>query len=194
MRNRRSVSELSKLVWSFRCVMFQLAAELVGFMQQFLNVFAELKGRKFHLAGESVRSLCSDINFSPIFFFSMLGCISQVGFLNRRAKSVHIIGSRILQTMFSHPALLDLKFKRCGFDLVCLSDILFVAPSRADDKHSWTCRGCRYEPGTRSKFCTQKSERVSFQVVPICFESAYRRLTSCLCQPIFSRTNRPNCE
>ncbi|KAH9997012.1 Alpha/Beta hydrolase protein, partial [Russula vinacea] len=31
----------------------QLAAELVGFMQQFLNVFAELKGKKFYLTGES---------------------------------------------------------------------------------------------------------------------------------------------
>ncbi|KAI0270300.1 Alpha/Beta hydrolase protein [Russula aff. rugulosa BPL654] len=31
----------------------ELAAELVGFMQQFFNVFAELKGKKFYLAGES---------------------------------------------------------------------------------------------------------------------------------------------
>ena len=68
MRNRRTVSDPSKLVWSIRCVMFQLAAELVGFMQQFLNVYAELKGKKFYLAGESVRSLCSDIRFSPFFF------------------------------------------------------------------------------------------------------------------------------
>ena len=68
MRNRRTGSELSKLVWSIRCVIFQLAAEHVGLMQQFLNVLAELKGKKFYLAGESVRSLCSDIRFSPFFF------------------------------------------------------------------------------------------------------------------------------
>jgi hypothetical protein len=30
MRNRRTGSELSQLVWSIRCVIFQLAAELVG--------------------------------------------------------------------------------------------------------------------------------------------------------------------
>jgi hypothetical protein len=46
----------------------QLAAELVGFMQQFLNVFAELKGKKFYLTGESVRSMCSGSGFSLIFF------------------------------------------------------------------------------------------------------------------------------
>jgi carboxypeptidase D len=31
-----------------------LAAQLVGFMQQFLEVFAELKGKKLYLTGESV--------------------------------------------------------------------------------------------------------------------------------------------
>jgi carboxypeptidase D len=36
----------------------ELAAQLVGFMQQFLNVFAELKGKKFYLTGESVRAFC----------------------------------------------------------------------------------------------------------------------------------------
>ena len=60
-----------------------------------------------------MRSLCSDISFSPLFFpsmlKSMLGCICRVGFLNRRAESVHISGSQIKQSMFSHTALLDLK-------------------------------------------------------------------------------------
>jgi carboxypeptidase D len=32
-----------------------LAAELVGFFQQFLEVFKEMKGKKFWLSGESVR-------------------------------------------------------------------------------------------------------------------------------------------
>ena len=70
-------------------------------MQQFLNVFSELQGKKFYLAGESVRSLCFDISFSPIFilFFSTLGRICQVGFLIRRVKYVHIAGSQILQTI-----------------------------------------------------------------------------------------------
>jgi carboxypeptidase D len=31
-----------------------VAAQLVGFLQQFLTVFAELKGKKFYLSGESV--------------------------------------------------------------------------------------------------------------------------------------------
>ena len=31
-----------------------LAAQLVGFMQQFLDVFSELKGKKLYLTGESV--------------------------------------------------------------------------------------------------------------------------------------------
>ena len=55
-------------------------------MQQFLNVFAELKGKKFYLTGESVRSLCSDINFSPIFLFSVRWDIL--------AKSVSSLGVR----------------------------------------------------------------------------------------------------
>lgn len=33
-----------------------LAEELVGFMQQFLEVFSELKGNKLYLSGESVCS------------------------------------------------------------------------------------------------------------------------------------------
>ena len=32
----------------------QLAEQLVGFMQQFLDVFSELKGKKLWLTGESV--------------------------------------------------------------------------------------------------------------------------------------------
>ena len=31
-----------------------VAAQLVGFFQQFLEVFSELKGKKFYLTGESV--------------------------------------------------------------------------------------------------------------------------------------------
>ena len=31
-----------------------IAAQIVGFMQQFLEVFAELKGKKFYVSGESV--------------------------------------------------------------------------------------------------------------------------------------------
>ena len=31
-----------------------IAARIVGFMQQFLEVFAELKGKKFYVSGESV--------------------------------------------------------------------------------------------------------------------------------------------
>jgi hypothetical protein len=41
----------------------ELAAELVGFLQQFLKVFAELKEKKFYLTGESVRFVRSNIAF-----------------------------------------------------------------------------------------------------------------------------------
>jgi carboxypeptidase D len=34
-----------------------LAAQLVGFLQQFLEVFKELKGKKLWLSGESVSSI-----------------------------------------------------------------------------------------------------------------------------------------
>lgn len=34
----------------------QLAEQLTGFLEQFLNVFIELKGKNFYLSGESVRS------------------------------------------------------------------------------------------------------------------------------------------
>jgi carboxypeptidase D len=33
-------------------------AQLVGFFQQFLEVFSELKGKKFYIAGESVSTSC----------------------------------------------------------------------------------------------------------------------------------------
>ena len=36
-----------------------LAAQFVGFLQQFLKVFPELKGKKTYLSGESVRSWLS---------------------------------------------------------------------------------------------------------------------------------------
>jgi carboxypeptidase D len=32
----------------------ELSAQLFGFFQQFLEVFSELKGKKFYLSGESV--------------------------------------------------------------------------------------------------------------------------------------------
>lgn len=32
-----------------------LAAQIVGFFQQFLEVFSELKGKNFYVSGESVR-------------------------------------------------------------------------------------------------------------------------------------------
>jgi hypothetical protein len=31
-----------------------IAEQIVGFLQQFLEIFSELKGKKFYLAGESV--------------------------------------------------------------------------------------------------------------------------------------------
>jgi len=39
----------------------ELAVQFVGFMQQFLEVFSELKGKNFYLAGESVGILRPDI-------------------------------------------------------------------------------------------------------------------------------------
>ena len=33
-----------------------VAAQIVGFLQQFLDVFSELQGKKLYLSGESVRS------------------------------------------------------------------------------------------------------------------------------------------
>jgi hypothetical protein len=41
-----------------------VAAQLVGFLQQFLEIFSELKGKKFYLTGESVRT---DISHLTIF-------------------------------------------------------------------------------------------------------------------------------
>jgi len=40
----------------------ELAAQFVGFMQQFLKVFSELKGKNFYLSGESVCILRPDID------------------------------------------------------------------------------------------------------------------------------------
>ena len=40
-----------------------VAAQIVGFLQQFLDVFEELKGKKFYLSGESVCLLYLLISF-----------------------------------------------------------------------------------------------------------------------------------
>ena len=41
----------------------ELAAQVVGFMQQFLKIFSELKGKNFYLTGESVCAVRLDIDF-----------------------------------------------------------------------------------------------------------------------------------
>jgi hypothetical protein len=40
-----------------------LAAQLVGFFQQFLEVFKELKGKNFYLSGESVSGTLSEADW-----------------------------------------------------------------------------------------------------------------------------------
>ena len=48
-----------------------VASQLVGFLQQFLEVFSELKGKKFYLTGESVRRVTTAdvfrIELMPVF-------------------------------------------------------------------------------------------------------------------------------
>jgi len=60
-----------------------LAAQFVGFLQQFLEVFPELKGKKTYLTGESVRL---KLHFAGLWILntirashSMPGCIFPVG-------------------------------------------------------------------------------------------------------------------
>ena len=109
----------------------ELAAELVGFFQQFLKVFAELKEKKFYLTGESVRSVCSDISLFTNFIFSTLGCICHVGFPIRRVNPIHTPCSQILHSIcFRTQLSLTGKSMEFGFHLVCLSKILFIALSR----------------------------------------------------------------
>ena len=88
----------------------ELAAQLVGFLQQFFNVFAELKTKKFYLTGESVRFVCPDINLSLISFQYAGMYLPCWFFFVRGAKSVLMIGlSDIADYMFSHPTLLNIK-------------------------------------------------------------------------------------
>jgi Serine carboxypeptidase len=58
----------------------ELAAQLVGFLQQFFNVFAELKEKKFYLTGESVRFVCSEISLSIISFSVCWGVFTLLVF------------------------------------------------------------------------------------------------------------------
>lgn len=109
----------------------ELAAELVGFLQQFLKIFSELKEKKFYLTGESVRSVRSDTSFFTNFLSSTLGCTCHVGILIRLVNPVHMTCSQILQTIcFRTQLSLTGKSMEYGLDLVCLSSILFVAASR----------------------------------------------------------------
>lgn len=49
-----------------------VAAQLVGFMQQFLEVFSELKGKKLYLTGESVR-FCPRLSKHHVHFTQYAG-------------------------------------------------------------------------------------------------------------------------
>ena len=69
-----------------------LAAQFVGFLQQFLEVFPELKGKKTYLSGESVRS---DLSFTESWMLntirmllSMPGCTFPV---SRRPVCVGVV-------------------------------------------------------------------------------------------------------
>ena len=49
----------------------ELAVQFVGFMQQFLEVFSELKGKNFYLTGENVCILRPDIDcYSCLFKYA----------------------------------------------------------------------------------------------------------------------------
>lgn len=57
-----------------------LAEQFVGFMQQFLEIFTELKGKDFYLTGESV-SAPTDYTFLQHYdpnITSMRGCMFRV--------------------------------------------------------------------------------------------------------------------
>ncbi|KAG8806089.1 hypothetical protein FRC17_005184 [Serendipita sp. 399] len=78
-----------------------VAAQLVGFFQQFLNIFSELKGKKLYLGGESLTLFT---------IFSMQECMSPVGPAGSTADpSLTIVD--LADYIYSHPRALDLKLK-----------------------------------------------------------------------------------
>ncbi|KAG1800316.1 Alpha/Beta hydrolase protein [Suillus plorans] len=88
--NQHSWTNLSSVLWNEDDV----AAQLVGFMQQFLEVFAELKGKKLYLSGESYAGM-----YVP--------CESAVIFFERNSKTNEDIANYI----YENPSRLDLSLQ-----------------------------------------------------------------------------------
>jgi carboxypeptidase D len=67
-----------------------VAAQLVGFLQQFLEVFSELKGKQFYLTGESVR-FCGkpfrNLTYRDQYAGTYVPCQSVVVFLRTHLKN-----------------------------------------------------------------------------------------------------------
>jgi carboxypeptidase D len=121
-----------------------VAAQLVGFMQQFLEVFSELKGKKLYVTGESVR-------FSQRFKHRANGiqyagkyvpCEPAIIFFEPTPKT----NADIANYIYENPTQLDLSLqgiwindRKLPFDLLCRALM------------------CKTQPRSRGVWCNSRS-------------------------------------
>lgn len=87
-----------------------LSAQLVGFMQQFLEVFAELKGKKLYLTGESV-SFPQGLFIYVLTRFSMREHTCLVGRTLLPLNLSKRPNEDIANYIYENPTLLDLSLQ-----------------------------------------------------------------------------------
>jgi carboxypeptidase D len=155
--NQRSWTNLSSVLWVEQPVGTgfsqgipnaqnedDVAVQVIGFMQQFLEVFSELKGKKLYLSGESVRfsqrfkHRANCIQYAG----SYVPCEPAVIFFELTSKT----NADIANYIHENPTQLDLSLqgmwindRNCPFDLLCRALI------------------CEAQPYSRGMWCNSRS-------------------------------------
>ena len=90
-----------------------LSAQLAGFLEQFLDVFEELRGKKFCISGESVRTTFFLLS---VYFLIMDWSMQERTYLvSKKNEFFYYYYDRYLldfaNYIYDHPGLLDLDFQ-----------------------------------------------------------------------------------
>lgn len=111
----------------------ELAAQLVGFLEQFLEVFSELKGLDFYLAGESVRNS---------FIVQLWYCLTYI----RSVSDLSMLATVSISPFFSNEACLHFLIITSMSDVPYIANYIYENPgldlnlkgiSIADPSLSW---------------------------------------------------------
>jgi hypothetical protein len=133
-----------------------LSAQLVGFMQQFLEVFSELKGKKLYLTGESV-SFPPSLLIYVLTRFSMREHTCLVGRTLLPLNLSKRPNEDIANYIYENPTLLDLSLQGIWISDRKLHSDTFVSSRGLIREISFTLvgRSARRDPcsGLREQIC-----------------------------------------